>query len=206
MILLGPPGSGRTTQAELIARRYGLVHICTRSLLKGEIARNPDVGKIISQSIDTGSAVPDEVVISLIEQRLKQSDCRVNGWIMDGFPQSESQINLLRSMKIKPSLVVMFEQPEEESVRRLQVRRIDPSTGTYYNLQVNPPRDEATASRLVELPEDKEAIIKKRVENWNSQVSNLEEAFKSILLNVSSDRSPELISEQINDAIQNPLF
>lgn len=86
------------------------------------------------------------------------------------------------------------------------MRRIDPTTGIYYNLQVNPPRDEATASRLVELPEDKEAIVKKRLDMWQSQVSNLEEAFKSNLLNVSSDRSPELISEQINDAIQNPLF
>jgi len=81
------------------------------------------------------------------------------------------------------------------------VRRVDPTTGTHYNLQVNPPRDEATASRLVELPEDKEPIVKKRLEMWQAQVSNLEEAFKSNLLNVSSDRSPELISEQINDAI-----
>ncbi len=90
VILLGPPGSGRSTQAEMIANSYGLVHICCRSLLKSEIKRNPDIGKIISASIDSGNSVPDEVVISLVEKRLLQSDCKVNGWVLDGFPQSDA--------------------------------------------------------------------------------------------------------------------
>ncbi len=89
VILLGPPGSGRSTQASVIAKKYGLVHVCCRSLLKNEISRNPEVGQTISKCIDTGMLVPDSVVIPLVEQRLKQSDCRVNGWIMDGFPQSD---------------------------------------------------------------------------------------------------------------------
>jgi adenylate kinase len=90
VILLGPPGSGRSTQAATVANRYGLVHLCTRTLLKQEIKRNPDIGKLISQCLDNGDMVPDTIVISLIEQRLKQSDCRVNGWILDGFPQTEA--------------------------------------------------------------------------------------------------------------------
>src|SRR4051794_16455251 len=104
VVLLGPPGSGRSTQAEVIANRYGLVHVCTRSLLKHEVNRNPSVGQIISQCLDSGNLVPDSIVLSLVEQRLKQSDCRVNGWILDGFPQTEAQINLLKSLKIRPSL------------------------------------------------------------------------------------------------------
>lgn len=86
VILLGPPGSGRSTQAEVISKRYGLVHICTRTLLKSEIARNPAAGKNISHCLDNGLLVPDQIVLPLVEQRLKQSDCRVNGWILDGFP------------------------------------------------------------------------------------------------------------------------
>ena len=141
--------------------------MCTRSLLKNEISRNPEVGQTISKCIDTGMLVPDSIVISLVEQRLKQSDCRVNGWIMDGFPQSDSQINLLKSLKIRPSLVCMFEQPEEESIRRISNRRIDPTTGIYYNLEVFPPKDEATASRLIELLEDKERVVRQRFSIWN---------------------------------------
>lgn len=90
VILLGPPGSGRSTQASIIARNYGLVHICTRSLLKSEIQRNPDTAKVIAQALDSGNLVPDQIVLSVVEQRLKQSDCRVNGWILDGFPQTDA--------------------------------------------------------------------------------------------------------------------
>lgn len=86
VILVGPPGSGRSTQASTLAKRYGLVHIATRALIKQEISRNPDVGLLIQSCLDKGQLVPDQIVISLVEQRIKQSDCRVNGWILDGFP------------------------------------------------------------------------------------------------------------------------
>jgi adenylate kinase len=147
--------------------------------LKDEIARNPESGIVISRCIDSGQMVPDTIVLPLIEKRLKMSDCRVNGWILDGFPQSDSQINLLKSLKIRPSLVCLFEQPEEESIRRISNRRIDPTTGVFYNLEVFPPKDEATASRLIELVEDREDVVKRRIETWNIQIANIEEAFKS---------------------------
>lgn len=86
---------------------------------------------------------------------------------MDGFPQTDPQINLLKSLKIRPSLVCIFEQPEEESIRRISNRRIDPTTGIYYNLEVFPPKDEATASRLIELLEDKERVVRQRFSVWN---------------------------------------
>lgn len=100
----------------------------------------------------------------------------------------------------------MFEQPEEESIRRLSNRRIDPTTGILYNLEINPPKDEATASRLIELIEDREKIVRQRHAVWNNQVSNIEEAFKNMLLNVQADKPVEQITELICDAIQNPIF
>jgi adenylate kinase len=145
-----------------------LVHVCTRSLLKNEISRNPDTAKLIANCLDNGDLVPDQIVLSLVEQRLKQSDCRVNGWILDGFPQTDAQINLLKSLKIRPSLVCLFEQPEEESVRRLSQRRVDSQTGIYYNLDINPPKEESVASRLVELHEDKESVVRHRFAIWNN--------------------------------------
>jgi adenylate kinase len=126
--------------------------------------------------------------------------------VLDGFPQTESQINLLKSLKIRPSLVCLFEQPEEESIRRLNNRRIDPQTGVYYNLEIQPPKDESVASRLIELYEDKDEVVKKRVQVWNNQVSNIEEAFKNMLLNVQSDKPVDQVTELICEAIQNPIF
>mmetsp|Transcript_42285 Transcript_42285/g.30481 ORF Transcript_42285/g.30481 Transcript_42285/m.30481 type:complete len:103 (+) Transcript_42285:730-1038(+) len=86
VILLGPPGSGRSTQAATMAERFGLVKICTRTLLKKEMQRNPQITSVIQNALDKGEMVPDEIVLTLVEQRLRQSDCRVNGWVMDGFP------------------------------------------------------------------------------------------------------------------------
>lgn len=90
VIIQGPPGSGRTTQAKLLAQEYGLVRVSTAELLQKVVDENPDVGKVITQAYATGTPVPDAIINSLVEQRLKESDCRVNGWVMEGFPETEA--------------------------------------------------------------------------------------------------------------------
>ena len=97
-----------------------------RQLLKAEIQNNPENGKIIVDCTKKGDPIPDDIVNYLLEQRLRQSDCRINGWVLEGFPETNAQINLLKAMRIKPSLVVVMEQTEDESIRRLGNRRIDP--------------------------------------------------------------------------------
>ena len=146
------------------------MNISVEALLKREIQNNPENGKIISKCIDSGEAVPDNIVNSLIENRLKQSDCKVNGWVMDGFPTTEPQINLLKALRIKPSVVFLFEQSEDESIRRLGNRRIDPHTGIFYNLEVSPPSDEATSNRLIESKADNYNVVKARHEAWSKKV------------------------------------
>jgi len=131
-----------------------------KDLLKNEVHTNPENGKVISHCIDNGEPIPDHIVNPLVEQRLKQSDCRVNGWILDGFPETDGQINLLRAMRIKPQVVFLFEQIEDESIRRLGNRRMDPNTGVLYNLEVDPPSDEATSNRLIEAKEDNFNVVK----------------------------------------------
>lgn len=178
VIFLGPPGSGRSTQAGIISKKYGLVHLCMRDMLKAEIQAKPHIGKIIDKSIRNGLAVPDEICIQIIEQRLKQSDCRVNGWILDGFPQTEAQVNLLKSMNLKPSLVCLFDQAESVSATRLENRRIDPVTGISYNLENSSMIDEVVLGRLLDCPEDKPQMVKKRFEHWTNNLSLLEETYK----------------------------
>jgi adenylate kinase len=95
-------------------------------MVKAEIQAKPHLGKVISAALHKGDPVPDEICIQIMEQRLKQSDCKVNGWILDGFPQSEAQVNLLKAMRLKPSLVCLFEQTEQVSLNRLKNRRVDP--------------------------------------------------------------------------------
>jgi len=87
---------------------------------------------------------------------------------LDGFPQTEAQINLLKSLKVRPSLVCMFEQPETESIRRLQARRIDPETGNLFNLEIAPPSNDKVTSRLSAMAEDKEDVIRARMNHWTA--------------------------------------
>ena len=133
IIILGPPGSGRATQARSLAKRYGIVHISTMNLLRNEISKKTENGNRISECIKWGDLVPDDLIMNIIENRIKQTDCRVNGWVMDGFPKTLQQVTLLKSIKIKPSKVILLECGEEASVKRLQERWIDPVTGIYYN-------------------------------------------------------------------------
>lgn len=206
IILLGPPGSGRSTQAKLIAQRFGLVHVSARGLIKAELQRKPELSQIISSAINDGKLVPESFIIPLIEQRLKQSDCRVNGWVLDGFPQSAAQINLLKSLKITPSLVCLFEQPENETLRRLTNRKIDPETGVIYNMEMAAPTDESVISRLTSVPDSNEANVKSRIAHWNHNVHHIEEAFKDKLFTVQADQPVDQVSEVITDVILNPIF
>ena len=206
VILLGPPGSSRSTQSQILADQFGLVNVSPMDLLKQEAEKNPGVKVKVRDALEKGDAIPDEILLRLVDARLRQSDCRVNGWVLDGFPANEAQVNLLKAMRIKPSLVVIFEQPVEESIRRLGNKRLDPVTGHCYNTEVNPPKSEVVNARLVQQKEDSEANVRKRYVQWNANISTLEEAFKNVILSCPSDKMIESIADQIADAIQNPVF
>jgi len=203
ILLIGPPGSGRKTQSKIIAEQFGLVRISVRDLLKTELRENPDNGAIISKCIDQGEPVPDKIVNHLVQTRLSQADCQLNGWIMDGFPESEAQVNLLKSMRIKPSVVFLLEQNEEESIRRLSNRRIDPVTGICYNIETDP-ADDSIATRLIEAPEDKYEVVKLKFAEWSSKVAKIEDAYKIILNIIAADKPKEIVTENLVEMIQTP--
>jgi len=87
--IVGPPGSGRSTQAELLSRKFGLVWVCPRHLVKAECEKNPGIKLQVKEAIENGEPIPDSLILRLVDDRLKQSDCRLNGWVLDGFPQNE---------------------------------------------------------------------------------------------------------------------
>lgn len=186
LIILGPPGSGWATQAWALSKRYGLVHISTMNLLWNEISKKTDNGNLIQDCIHKGELVPDDLIMSIIENRIKQTDCWVNGWVMDGFPKTQQQVKLLKSIKIKPSKVVLLECGEEVSVWRLQERKIDPITGIYYNND-NLPQDPEIVARLDTHDEDKEEVVRKRWRVWDDFIGWIEEAYKNMLYVVKTE-------------------
>ena len=150
IIVLGPPGSGRSTQASLLAQQFGLVKISVFDLLKNQKKVCPELGKDIQKYIDAGVLVPDSIINNIVEERLNKSDCRVNGWVLEGYPHTELQVKLLQSLKIKPTAIFMFNQTEKQTLQKLSHRRVDPFTGKFYNMKLIKLADRGLTKCLVE--------------------------------------------------------
>lgn len=151
--------------------------------------------------IERGEAVPDEIILRLVDARLQQSDCRVNGWVLDGFPETDAQVNLLRAMKVTPTRVVIFDMPVEESVRRLGQRMVDPHTGEMYDQDYNKPPNQTVQARLVADRADEEEPVRNRFRVWSENVANLEEHFRGVMKSVSAEKIIESISDDVCDLV-----
>ena len=142
--------------------------------------------------------------MGIIERRLSQTDCKVNGWVMDGFPKTLQQVTLLKTLKVKPSRVILLECSQDTSVERLRERRIDPTTGIYYNSS-NMPTDPTLVSRLVQHDEDKEETVRKRWQVWDDFIGKIEEVYSYYIYNIKADsQKPEEITDSLAEIVQNP--
>lgn len=155
-----------------MAEQYGLIYVSADELLSNLAKAQPHICKIVSECRTKGSRVPDSITCSLIEQRLRQSDCMVNGWVLEGFPDSKTQSNLLTAMNVNPSMVVLFEQSITQSLERLGKRRIDQKTGCYYNLDLVRLRDRHLTQLLVEANNDPTLLGQLGLSNVPTEVLN----------------------------------
>ena len=136
IVILGPPGSGRTTQARLVADQYGLVCVSVRDLIVEQSKKSPELGQIIKRAVISGQMLPDHLLNNLVSERISKPDCQVNGWVLEGYPMSVSQCNQLSALNIKPTATILLQQEEGDCVLRLKDRRIDPYTGLSYNTKL----------------------------------------------------------------------
>ena len=159
IIVVGSPGSGRSSQASAIAKKYGLVHVSTSNLLKNEIRLKTERGRRIKECFNNSKLVPDEIICSLVEARIKQNDCKLNGWVIDGFPKTIQQITVLKAMKIKPTRVVILECDKKVCQERILNRMFDPVMGTVYKNSKEAPQTKEIQDRLTayfpDMTEDK---------------------------------------------------
>lgn len=176
LILLGAPGAGKGTQAAFITEKYGIPQISTGDMLRAAVKAGTQLGLEAKKFMDSGGLVPDEVIIGLVKERIKQADC-ANGFLFDGFPRTIPQADAMKNAGVNLDYVVEIAVDDAEIVQRLSGRRVHPASGRTYHIKFNPPmkegKDDMTGEPLVQRDDDKEATVKKRLEVYHAQTSQL---------------------------------
>ncbi|KAJ0786280.1 putative adenylate kinase [Helianthus annuus] len=203
VMISGAPASGKGTQCELITTKYDLVHIAAGDLLRAEIAAGSQSGKQAKEYMEKGQLVPDEIVVTMVKNRLSQSDSAEKGWLLDGYPRSSSQATALQAYGFKPDIFILLEVPQEILVDRVVGRRLDPVTGRIYHMTYSPPETEEIAARLTQRFDDTEEKVKLRLQTHNQNVESVLSLFEDITVKVDGSLSKEDVFATIDSALSN---
>ncbi len=181
LILLGGPGAGKGTQANFIKERYNIPQISTGDMLRAAVKAGTELGKQAKTYMDSGGLVPDDVIIGLVKERIKEPDCE-KGFLFDGFPRTIPQADAMREAGVPIDAVVDIDVPDEEIIKRMSGRRVHLASGRTYHVIFNPPKeegkDDVTGEPLIQRDDDKEETVRKRLEVYHSQTEPLVEYYK----------------------------
>lgn len=210
IILLGPPGAGKGTQAKYLSEKYNIVHISTGDIFRKNIKEQTKLGVKAKEYIDKGQLVPDELTVSIIEDRINQDDCK-NGFLFDGFPRTVSQADslddLLNSMNIKLDYVIDIDVPAEVLIDRITGRRMCTSCGASYHIIYNPPKREGICDvcgeKLIQRTDDSVETVKSRIDVYQKQTQPLIEYYnvKGLLKVVDGKQNIEKVFSDICNVI-----
>lgn len=190
LILIGPPGAGKGTQAAFIKEKFGIPQISTGDMLRAAVKAGTPLGLAAKEVMDKGQLVSDDIIIGLVKERLTQPDC-ANGFLFDGFPRTIPQAEALQAAGIPIDFVLEIAVPDEEIVTRMSGRRVDPVSGRTYHIKYNPPKvqgkDDITGDPLIQRDDDKEEVVLKRLSVYHAQTEALVKFYGDLA--VSGDAS-----------------
>lgn len=176
LILLGAPGAGKGTQATFIKEKFGIPQISTGDMLRAAVKAGTPLGIEAKKVMDSGGLVSDEIIINLVKERLKESDC-ANGYLFDGFPRTIPQAEAMKEAGVKIDFVLEIDVPHDAIIDRMSGRRTHPASGRTYHIKFNPPKqegvDDVTGEPLVQRDDDKEETVKKRLDVYEKQTRPL---------------------------------
>lgn len=210
VVLLGPPGSGKGTQAAFIKKEYGIPHISTGDIFRKEISEKTPLGIEANKYIENGQLVPDDITIGIVKDRIMEDDCK-RGFLLDGFPrtvcQAEALSKLLDEENMALNGVVNIKVPDESLINRLSSRRVCNSCGASYNLVFNPPKKEGIcdhcSSKLIHRDDDTVETVKKRLAVYEKSTKPLIEYYekKGLLADINGDQDIAKVFQDICNAL-----
>ena len=176
LILLGAPGAGKGTQANFIKEKFGIPQISTGDMLRAAVKAGTPLGLAAKKVMDSGGLVSDDIIIGLVKDRLKESDC-AKGYLFDGFPRTIPQADAMKDAGVAIDYVLEIDVPDEAIVERMSGRRVHPGSGRTYHAKFNPPKvagkDDLTGEELIQREDDKEETVKKRLAVYHDQTEVL---------------------------------
>lgn len=176
LILLGPPGAGKGTQAKFIAERFSIPQISTGDMLRAAVKAGTPLGLAAKAVMDAGQLVSDDIIIGLVKERLSQADC-AKGYMFDGFPRTIVQADALKNSGVALDVVLEIDVPDSEIIERMSGRRVHAASGRTYHVKFNPPKvagvDDETGEALIQREDDREEVVTKRLEVYHAQTKPL---------------------------------
>ena len=207
LMMLGPPGAGKGTQAKKLAQRFDIPHVSTGDMLREARRKKTKLGDKAGEYMDAGKLVPDEVVIGIVAERLEEDDAS-GGFILDGFPRTRPQAEALADMGVELDAVLNIDVSDDEVVRRLGGRLSCPSCGAVYHKEASPPSepdvcDACGHEGLITREDDQPEAIRQRLRSYHEQTSPLIEFYddRGVLENIDGTGSPDEVTEVIADRI-----
>jgi adenylate kinase len=181
LILLGGPGAGKGTQANYIKERYQIPQISTGDMLRAAVKAGTELGKKAKVAMDSGQLVTDDIIIGLVKERIKESDCE-KGFLFDGFPRTIPQADAMKEAGVEIDGVVEIDVPDEEIIKRMSGRRVHLESGRTYHVIFNPPnvegKDDVTGEPLIQREDDQEETVRKRLDVYHAQTEPLVDYYK----------------------------
>jgi len=181
LILLGGPGAGKGTQANNIKEKFNIPQISTGDMLRAAVKAGTDLGMEAKKFMDSGGLAPDDVIIGLVKERIREADC-ANGFLFDGFPRTIPQADAMKEAGVPIEAVVDIDVPDEEIIKRMSGRRAHLASGRTYHVIFHPPRvegkDDVTGEPLIQRDDDKEETVKKRLDVYHDQTEPLIDYYK----------------------------
>lgn len=214
IILLGPPGAGKGTQATFIKEKYGIPQISTGDMLRAAVKAGTPLGIAAKKVMDSGGLVSDDIIINLVKERLTAPDCQ-SGYLFDGFPRTIPQAEAMKSAGVKIDAVLEIQVPDQDIIDRMSGRRVHVSSGRTYHVKYNPPKqegkDDVTGEPLIQRDDDQEATVRKRLEVYHQQTSPLVDFYDAWaasgdaaapkLISISGTGSVEEITSRVLSAL-----